>query len=347
MVSMIDNIKKFGRSFLVAAAVAGAFLVPSTPVFADDPPTSQQQQRFQINGNDSQRGPFTGQITLTQLPDGQVNVEREVTFQRDGQTLVQAGTGQQRGNEVRARLTQAEEQAPVNGLSGNLAQQGEAAVAPAQQDEARLQLRLNPDRGTLQGQVSSEAGTSREQGQTLPIVSDQQAAPEGPMIHPLAPSVRDQAARDQQAAADAGLPIEAPVVRDQAPAVSSDQAPADQTLPALPSDQTSPALPSDQTSPALPSDQTSPALPSDQTSPALPSDQTSPALPSDQAATLPALPADQTLPVVAADQASPSLPADQAATLPALPADQTLPAPSQTGRAQTGRAQQGRSQTGR
>ncbi|MCW8140069.1 MAG: hypothetical protein KIT58_14315, partial [Planctomycetota bacterium] len=119
---MMDSIKKYTRAFLVSAAVAGVFAFPATPVFADPENQSaaarQQapQQTFQISGVDSQRGPFTGQITLQQRPDGRVDVQREVTFQQSGETLTQAGVGEQRGNEVRARITQSQEQ----GLAGSL-----------------------------------------------------------------------------------------------------------------------------------------------------------------------------------------------------------------------------------
>ena len=83
-----------------AAGVVFTFLA-ALPAFADS------EQSFQIEGNDLRRGPYTGQLTLTQQDDGSVAARRQIRYARDGEEQVQSGVLEQRGEQLRGVLREA------------------------------------------------------------------------------------------------------------------------------------------------------------------------------------------------------------------------------------------------
>lgn len=140
-----------------AAGVVFTFLA-ALPAFADG------EQAFQIEGNDLRRGPYTGQLVLTQQDDGTVAASRQIRYARDGEEQTQSGVLQQRGDQLRGVLRQA------TGARGRL--QNEAAAADL------LSVQVDAQRGVCAGACVGNTGASRFQGQAAPAPADDQASPQ-------------------------------------------------------------------------------------------------------------------------------------------------------------------------
>ena len=138
------------RRFFVAAALAGAFALPSS---AQDETQQQgagsQQQApivIDLQGADAQGGALTGQAVLTPLPDGQVRIDHPVRDQ-SGQIVNQSGIARLEGDVLRAQL------APVG--------QGMAGALGDQQQAAPLEVQVSVDG---QGRVQSQSPAFQAQG---------------------------------------------------------------------------------------------------------------------------------------------------------------------------------------
>ena len=139
-----------------AAGVVFTFLA-ALPAFADS------EQSFQIEGNDLRRGPYTGQLTLTQQDDGSVAARRQIRYARDGEEQVQSGVLEQRGEQLRGVLREA------TGARGRL--QNEATAADL------LSVQVDAERGVCAGACVGNTGTSRFQVQAAPAAKDPEPTP--------------------------------------------------------------------------------------------------------------------------------------------------------------------------
>ena len=139
-----------------AAGVVFTFLA-ALPAFAGG------EQAFQIEGEDVRRGPYTGQLVLTQQDDGRVAATRQIRYARDGAETTQSGVLSQRGDQLRGVLREA------TGARGRL--QNEASAADL------LSIQVDAERGVCAGACLGNTGASRFQGQAAPAPANDQPAP--------------------------------------------------------------------------------------------------------------------------------------------------------------------------
>lgn len=138
---------------------------------------------YQLQGTDSQRGPYRLSVAIEPLSGGVVEVTREATY-TDGSREVHRGQGQRRGDEVRATLQDR------GGISQQLGASGQA-------NEVELWLRFGEE-GALSARDRSPRGEGR--AELAPRDPGSKAEPEKGR-HLLAASSSKVAAKIRKAAA--------------------------------------------------------------------------------------------------------------------------------------------------
>ncbi|RMG08708.1 MAG: hypothetical protein D6731_21230, partial [Planctomycetota bacterium] len=143
---------------LLLTAASGLLLL----CFAALPARADTQQTYRIQGMDSNRGPFAGELTVVQRDDGRVEAIRDVVFQRSGERERIAGPLSGQG-QLRGML------GGSTGLSGLGQQRAPRAV---------LQVRVD-EQGICRGSCLGNAGSSIFSGQAEPSVSSEQSGVDG------------------------------------------------------------------------------------------------------------------------------------------------------------------------
>jgi hypothetical protein len=115
-------------------------------------PARADPQSFQVEGQDRVRGAFTGQLVLTEQPDGRVEAEAQLEFARSGERKVQSGMLRQVGDELMGTLRDDQ------GMSG--------ALDPNQRrpPTSLLVVQVSPDQQSCRGHCLSAQGVGSFQG---------------------------------------------------------------------------------------------------------------------------------------------------------------------------------------
>jgi calpain family cysteine protease len=151
---MTSNALRIGMGF-AAGALLGLLAV--APVFADS-------ERFNVQGMDRVRGPYVGQIELSENK-GKLEIVRSIRFEKGGEQQLR-GAAERRGGQVRAQLS--------------LAAGAAGALSGQEAGEVQLQLRLEGSHcwtRTLDGQEVVALGQGAHPGEQLTFADD--LAPKG------------------------------------------------------------------------------------------------------------------------------------------------------------------------